>query len=85
MKAIDLVVKLNEAILKYGSDCDVCLLEGIHFGGDRYGIGVALVAGLDKHMEEYKNAKCYEDARDTIKDNLNVLETYYFDVEGPLW
>ena len=29
MKAIDLVVKLNEAILKYGSDCDVRLLEGI--------------------------------------------------------
>ena len=85
MKATELLFKLNEAITKYGNDCEVRLLEGVLFGSDRYGVGIALVAGADKHMDNYNQALYFEDARDIVRDNLDVLDREYFDVGTPLW
>ena len=81
MKAKEVIEKLYGAIEKYGDDCEVALLEGCCFGGDRYGIGVGLVASDDKTIQQYLQS---EDSS-LVKSKMDTIYTDYFGGTSPLW
>ena len=85
MKAKEVIEKLYGAIEKYGDDCEVALIEGCCFGGDRYGIGVGLVATNAEALKNYSECTSALPAETIVKTKMEILATEYFGGESPLW